>query len=84
MYKFRHMNLVSKTLSSLVMFFIGVGAMYIANIIITRFATEAITAQWATLISFMMFGGAFALFGFDQQWIVEAFILDWRHNFIYI
>ena len=65
------MNLVSKTLSSLVMFFIGVGAMYIANIIITRFATEAITAQWATLISFMMFGGAFALFGFDQQLVRE-------------
>ena len=65
------MRLASKALPSLVTFFIGVGAMYIANVLITRYAGEALVADWATLNSFMMVGGAFALFGFDQQLIRE-------------
>lgn len=67
----RYIKLASKALPSLVTFFIGVGAMYIANVLITRNATEALTADWATLMSYMMVGGSFALFGFDQQLIRE-------------
>jgi len=55
------MKLASKVLPSLVTFFIGVGAMYIANVLITRYAGEALVADWATLNSFMMVGGAFGL-----------------------
>ncbi len=67
----RFIKLASKALPSLVTFFIGVGAMYIANVLVTRHASEALTADWATLMSFMMVGGSCALFGFDQQLIRE-------------
>lgn len=67
----RYISLATKALPSLVTFFIGVGAMYIANVLITRHADQALTADWATLMSFMMVGGALALFGFDQQLIRE-------------
>ena len=62
---------MSKALPSLMMFLVGVGAMYIANVLITRHASIEVTAQWATLNAFMMVGGTFALFGFDQQLVRE-------------
>ncbi len=67
----RHHNLAKKALPSLVTFFMGVGAMYIANVLITRHASVDAIAQWATLNAFMMIGGTFAIFGFDQQLIRE-------------
>ncbi len=67
----RYTALIKKALPSLVTFFLGVGALYLADVFITRSASTELIADWATLKSFMMVGGTLALFGLDQQLIRE-------------
>lgn len=67
----KYSALASKAFPSLITFFLGVGALYLADVFITRGASVEEIAEWATLKSFMMVCGTFTLFGLDQQLIRE-------------
>lgn len=58
-------------LPSLITFFLGTGSLFIADILISRFATTATIASWATIRSFMMIGSVCAIFGMGQLIVRE-------------
>jgi len=68
-------NRLKKTLlriiPSLLTFAFGVGALFIADILISRYGATDTIAAWATLRSFMMVGGVCAMFGMGQLLVRE-------------
>jgi len=56
---------------SLLTFIFGVGALFIADILISRYGATDTIAAWATLRSFMMVGGVCAMFGMGQLLVRE-------------
>lgn len=62
---------VRKYLFSALVFLSGVGALYIADLIIAASGDNESIAIWATLKSFMMIASTFALFGINQLLVRE-------------
>jgi len=70
----RYSSLVSKgihLIPSALIFSSGVGALYIADLLIVRFANSDIVSSWATLKSFVMIASVFAMFGLPQVLVRE-------------
>lgn len=64
-------RLVKKAIPSALTFLSGAGALFIADIIISRSGNTDTIAQWATLRSFMIISGVFAICGMDQLLVRE-------------
>lgn len=62
---------VRKHASSAIVFFFGVGALYLADLTIAASGDVESIALWATLKSFMMIASTFALFGINQLLVRE-------------
>ena len=64
-------KLLRRVLPSMLTFMAGVGAMFIADILISRLPDASRVAEWAALKSFMMVAGVGALFGMEQLLVRE-------------
>jgi len=60
-----------RLLPSLLTFIFGVGTLFVADVLISRYGSTDAVASWATLRSFMMVGGVCAIFGMGQLLIRE-------------
>lgn len=67
----RLQRFIRRILPSLLTFVSGVGALFIADILISRTGSTDTIAAWATLRSFMMVGGICAMFGMGQVLVRE-------------
>ncbi len=64
-------SVAGKHAPSALVFFFGVGALYLADLIIAASGDIEAIALWATLKSFMMIASTFALFGINQLIVRE-------------
>ncbi len=62
---------LAKFAPSALVFLFGVGALYLADLIIAASGNDESIALWATLKSFMMIASTFALFGINQLLVRE-------------
>ncbi|CAE6483313.1 membrane hypothetical protein [Nitrosomonas nitrosa] len=64
-------SILKKFAPSALVFLFGVGALYLADLIIAASGDNESIALWATLKSFMMIASTFALFGINQLLVRE-------------
>ncbi len=64
-------SIAKKYIPSALVFLFGVGALYLADLIIAVSGDDESIALWATLKSFMMIASTFALFGINQLLVRE-------------
>ncbi len=67
----RSTSIIRKLAPSALVFLFGVGALYLADLVIAASGDDESIALWAALKSFMMIASTFALFGINQLLVRE-------------